>query len=1112
MIQHHNQTTRLLQFNIVRRSTRLLQLSIVSQSTRLLQLSIVSFAMYAAIYVCGTSQASGETYTAVRSGAWDGDSTWGGVAPPNHLAADTVLIPLGIAVRMSHELYINHAEALLLVGGALTTTSESLYTEFGLGKLEGTGSTSFGHLRLTSNSKIHFAGNLRTFTLGVGSYSYYSELQDSGDVHLSTHVVVLRTLELRRGTLVVDSGGKIELWVGSKIAVSDGDLDTNGGVLAFEKSHYVSYGYTGKPRTLGLELSGYPRQGFIVDGARIVLKENLDVEKIILTRGALDLNGFDLNVGYLGRSDYYQCELITTALSSITIGRTTTRAIEFRVPSNVVKNLTVSNLASDTVFLSGGLNVMGTLNIKAGTLSMGWATLTLHGPVEGQGAIRGDTNFNLVVRTPEGLPQGLRFSSGGQFVKSLTIDLGTTNSVKLLSDLSVWGATAVTSGNLDMRDVGLVLGGSYTGDGDLLVNKRSRLSVKTSHGFENPLRIRGDSLGVFKLELPRGEGLKLGHHLIVVDTLALTKGTLILNSMNLTVLGKSKFDSGDVHSTAASSITFRQSNITSNSNVFSFTSAGNVVGSLIVDGNKGQSLVINGGLEVKDLLQLKSGDLNMSGDAPLTLHCAIEGPGKIGGSITKLTIDRVGGYPKGLNCSASMGELELNVGTDNIVKFNNTFAVSTLRFISGDLGIENSRLILKGAIVGHGSIFVNDSSWLELQSKQGLLQPLPIVGEIGTLVIDADSNRTIKLGSNLVVHKNLSIKSGTFVLNGYDLASYGSIQSEKGDISSSGSSSVYIGGNQRGKHDLAFAPFGNHVDNLTVDISSDIDPAAAVTLYTELEIEGTLTLLSGYLSVPNHVLRVQNSGSIVGASTSRYIRTLFGGAIEMTVSPGIPAIYPLGCAVSYLPCEITTSSESKAEQVTVGIRSTWSQKYAQSPIWNSRESVSWLLTSNTNTLNDFDLSLGWHKEAEKVGFDRSQAYIAKLEGLKWDADVSTGVTVTDDTVFSVRRRGVKGLGRFAIFADGVSSSAEEQVEVTAGPISGLDVYPTPASDAVSIAWKANNEVPFVLDILDMQGRVVLRPNIEGPNHKVSILELCAGVYYVRLHASGTTITKRFVKL
>lgn len=82
-------------------------------------------------------------------------------------------------------------------------------------------------------------------------------------------------------------------------------------------------------------------------------------------------------------------------------------------------------------------------------------------------------------------------------------------------------------------------------------------------------------------------------------------------------------------------------------------------------------------------------------------------------------------------------------------------------------------------------------------------------------------------------------------------------------------------------------------------------------------------------------------------------------------------------------------------------------------------------------------------------------------------------------------------------------------------ISGLMLYPNPASDIVNVIFTTENDEPIIIDVLDIRGRIC-RTTPETKNTGSNLIQLNVsgldeGLYFVRLMTGTSVSTIRFVK-
>jgi hypothetical protein len=147
-----------------------------------------------------------------------------------------------------------------------------------------------------------------------------------------------------------------------------------------------------------------------------------------------------------------------------------------------------------------------------------------------------------------------------------------------------------------------------------------------------------------------------------------------------------------------------------------------------------------------------------------------------------------------------------------------------------------------------------------------------------------------------------------------------------------------------------------------------------------------------------------------------------------------------------------------------------------------------------------DVHLTWNAPSvNPIGYNMYR------NGLKLNAAVIAGTVYDDQTVVS----GVYTYCVKAVYQDGESdgSCAIVDVAVGAGELAktGFSVYPNPATSRLTVSPGFTGEY----QVLDFSGSVVMTGVIEQQNQEISITGLPAGIYVLRMTASGISV--KFVK-
>jgi hypothetical protein len=308
--------------------------------------------------------------------------------------------------------------------------------------------------------------------------------------------------------------------------------------------------------------------------------------QLSLTGGTLNLSS-SYNVNYVSSSSTTGMELSGSGLNNINI------------------NVGTGN----SVTLGNNLTVNDSLELTSGTLILNGDSLVINGKAVGSATITGDASADLTVNTTGGIMPTFTFATGGQTLKNLTINVGSGNSVKVASNLSVNGYLTLTGGSdIDISGQSLTLNGSFSGSGMLIVNSASSLAINSANSIVPVISLFGSAIRKFALNVGSGNTVTLGKAM-VVDTLDMQSGTLVLNNNNLTVTGDIVAGgSGAIFSTANSNVTI--STLASTSGMLTFSYPGSTVNNLYIVIGAAGSVTMGSDVMIQGTLSFTSGYLN----------------------------------------------------------------------------------------------------------------------------------------------------------------------------------------------------------------------------------------------------------------------------------------------------------------------------------------------------------------------------------------------------------------------------------------------------------------------------------------------------------------------
>ena len=357
------------------------------------------------------SRVSAATFTAVASGNWSSQTTWGGPAPSFNLTSDQVIIPAFLTVSLDNNLTVNGVTASLNIQGTLTAVSSADSLELGFGAITGDGSITLQAVKLDSSALLAFTGTLSAELLYSSSLAIQS----------AASITVAQTLVLQGGVFTLSQGG-LTLASNAVVNIEGGALVNSGAVLDLTSSYNVVY--SNSSATTGLELSGSGLNNVTVnvpDSNTVTLSGNLTVNGTLsLQSGYLALNGHTLHLsGNLATGGTGTIASTNNSSINISTASSPTGALQFAGGANVIKNLTVNVSGfNGVVTLGSDLTVYGNLTFTSGSLNVQNHGLT----ISSSGAVVNAGSSSYVITADSGyLAQQLTAGANN----ATTFDVGT---------------------------------------------------------------------------------------------------------------------------------------------------------------------------------------------------------------------------------------------------------------------------------------------------------------------------------------------------------------------------------------------------------------------------------------------------------------------------------------------------------------------------------------------------------------------------------------------------------------------------------------------------------------------------------------------------------------
>lgn len=637
-------------------------------------------------------------------------------------------------------------------------------------------------------------------------------------------------------------------------------------------------------------------------------------------------------------------------------------------------------------------------------------------------------------------------------------------------------------------------------------------TMSSTSGFE----LNGTGLNNITIDVLNGNTVSLASNLVVNGTLSLTSGTLVLSDFNLTLNGNiASIGNGDISSNNNSNITINGTNSVAGALVFNGTS--NAVNNFTINLGAMNILNLGGTLLVQGTLSLNSGTLVFN-TANLTIAGSFLGAGFLSGnSASNLSITTPGGLSTALNF-APLGQMLNNFRL--AIQGSNSVLLGSNLTLSGDLTLEaGSALNLNGnvltidttskiIITGGGTIIVNPSSGLIINSHGLVSSAINFSGIIGMFTLNTNALDVITLGNNLNVSSMLNLTNGQLKLDNNDLTISGDISGGgAGIIHSTIGSNISVSSANTPAGALRFATLAKSVNNLNISIGAN----GHIKLGSDLIIAGILNFISGSVNMGSNSINFGTAGSITGANANAYIITDGIGFLGMPLisgSAGGPTLFPIGTTSNYAPANIELNAASPSgilmATVTPMVFSNGTSGVdlsATQPLVNA----TWHFESDILANIDMNLGLMWSANMEVNGFNRNKSYLSQNESGVWDNSISGAASQTGG-MYAMQRNHLMALNRFAIFD---SSAITPVIEMS--NLSGFQLYVNPSAENINIKKSNNSNELVYIDILNNLGQIVLTTSITKSEINVAINSLSAGTYFVKIYNQHLNEVKKFSK-
>lgn len=587
--------------------------------------------------------------------------------------------------------------------------------------------------------------------------------------------------------------------------------------------------------------------------------------------GAVILDTVDMKLG--------STLLFTGSLTANTLNLLT----GFQSSANITVNQTLNLVSGTLTLISGGKLTMssnGTIVISGGLLSVG------------TGGSVGLTRSYNVIYIGNSSTAGVELSGVG--LQDVTLNVDSSKSVTLTSDLAVAGTLSLKKGTLILAGKDLTINGGLTDSGGSVSSSiTSSIAINTSGGTSGTIMFGGVNSEVNNLTISIGgeRQAKIGGNVTVNGALQLNSGILNFSKANLVLKGAIT-GSGTLSGGDSSNLTVS----TTNSVALKFAANGQVIKNLTISPSGSNSVQLASSLTVHGILTLngRGGALHLNGNS-LTLGAASSIIGTdsiVSNSSSDLTINSMIGI-SALNLTGGIRNLTVNTGETVGVALGHDLEVNgMLNLKSGTLVLNSKNLSINGTISTDGTSGISSTAASNIiintsGGTNGVLIFNGAASAINNLTVNVGTGNQAKIGGNITVNGALQLNGGTLNFSNTHLTVKGTITGS-GSLSGNGSSNLTV--NTTTGATLNFAAGGQLVKDLSISPSA----GNSVTLGSSLAVNGVLSLngggtlhLNGNTLILGETSSIVGSDSIVSTVSSDLIINSEGGISLLNLTGGI---------------------------------------------------------------------------------------------------------------------------------------------------------------------------------------------------------------------------------
>lgn len=153
-------------------------------------------------------------------------------------------------------------------------------------------------------------------------------------------------------------------------------------------------------------------------------------------------------------------------------------------------------------------------------------------------------------------------------------------------------------------------------------------------------------------------------------------------------------------------------------------------------------------------------------------------------------------------------------------------------------------------------------------------------------------------------------------------------------------------------------------------------------LQADTQINGTVRLEGGFLTLGDHDLTISSGGGVTGASPLSYIKTTGNGMLRRRVS-STQVNFPVGNS-SYNPVKLFNTFSATADWYGVRVEDAiLMEGNGGQALLSEAVDRTWIIEEDISGGSDLNIELQWEMADEMPGFDRQSCFISPWSGSAW---------------------------------------------------------------------------------------------------------------------------------